>query len=237
MHILTSGHKKLSEDFFHVKNFENLLHDSINLLYAAYDVDRETDDHDIERAYSRGSMLSTLLLFECAANCCIDALHLDGQFANDVDKLPFLSKFELFLGRVSKTPFDRGCKIVQSVSELKSLRDKYVHPKVKKLVPVQIQPHHYSVEAEKTKQLGISHNPSAWRREIGLKSAQSANDFFNLYFTQWCGFDSNTVCSILMDTDAAEIPSRTSFGIDMIGGLDRAIFEFALDFAYLGKGA
>ena len=237
MDIITSGNKKPSEDFFYVKNFENLLHDSINLLYAAYEVDRENDDHDLERAYARGSIFSTLLLFECAANCCIDALDLDGQFASDVDKLPFLSKFELFLGRVSQTPFDRGCKVVQSVSELKSLRDKYVHPKVKKLLPVQVQPHHYVVEAEKTKQLGISHNPRGWRREIGLLSAQSANDFFNLYFTNWCGFSPNTVCSILMGTDAAKIPSNMSFGIDMVGGLDRAVSEFALDFAYLGKGA
>lgn len=237
MQIITSGYKIPSEQLFHVKSFETLLHDSINLLYAAYDVDREIDDHDLEGAYARGSMMSTLLLFECAANCCTQALQLEGKFAEDVDKLPFLSKFEFFLGRVGKARFDRGCEVVQAVAELKTSRDRYVHPKVNKIRPLQVESNHYVVKAKKTKQLGISHDSIAWRRETSLASARCANDFFNQYFIGWCGFDSRTVCSILLDTDAAEIPSNASFSIDVIGGLDRAVSEFALDFAYLGKKA
>ncbi len=118
---------------YHLRSFEDLIYDAVHLLYLAHDVDRDRDKDGYEFIYTRTSILSTVLLFECGANYCLDALNLPGAFGEDIDKLPFLSKYEVFLGRTNpEARFDRGCREVQAVAELKAVRDSYVHPKVKK---------------------------------------------------------------------------------------------------------
>jgi hypothetical protein len=115
------------EERCHLRSFEDLLYDGVHLLYLAHDVDRELDNYGYEFTYIRSSILNTLLLFECGANCCIDSLDLPGAFEQDIDKLPFLSKYEYFLSRVNgEGKFDRGCQEVQAAAELKAVRDKYV---------------------------------------------------------------------------------------------------------------
>src|SRR6267378_5771503 len=102
-------------DLYHLRSFEHLIYDAVHLLYLAHDVDIENDHDGYEFTYTRTSILNTLLLFECGANCCIDALNLPGAFEEDIDKLPFLSKYEFFLSRTNPDArFDRGCKQVQA---------------------------------------------------------------------------------------------------------------------------
>jgi hypothetical protein len=121
-----------TRDVCHLRNFEDLIYDAVHLLYLAHDIDQAQDDDGYEFTYIRSSILNSLLLFECGANCCIDSLNLPGPFHEDIDKLSFLSKYELFLTHVNdKVEFDRGCREVQEAAELKAVRDAYVHPKVK----------------------------------------------------------------------------------------------------------
>jgi hypothetical protein len=55
-------------------------------------------------------------------------LELRGPFEEDIERLPFLSKYQFFLGRIKPdATFDRECKEVRAVRELKPLRDNYVH--------------------------------------------------------------------------------------------------------------
>ena len=56
---------------------------------------------------------------------------------------------------------------------------------------------------------------------------KAANDFFNLFFLSWCRFDTNTVCEILLTSDAASIPATSSTAIDCIDGLSRAVKDWA----------
>jgi hypothetical protein len=230
--------QSLDESVFHAKNFEHLLYDSINLLYMSHDIDRETDEHDLERACARASIINTLLLFECAANCLVSALSFSRGLADDVDKLPFLSKFELCAGRIPGAQIlDRGRIEVAAVVELKALRDAYVHPKVKKQKLVQVSEGHYETESKKTSQLSLSYNPAGWRREAAVSAARAANSFFNYLFLEACALTPDTVCEVLLDPSAASIPATSSTTIDCIGGLDRAVSKWGIDFAYLGKGA
>src|SRR6266853_6514307 len=118
------------EDLYHLRGFENLVYDAVYLMYLARDVDPEKDKDGYEFTYARSSILNTLLLFECGANCCIDALNLPGTFAEDIEKLPFLSKYEFFLSRMKPDKaFDRGCEELKAVADLKKVRDSYVHLK------------------------------------------------------------------------------------------------------------
>ncbi len=183
-------------------------------------------------------MLNAFLLFECGANCCIDALSLAGSYGEDLDKLPFLSKYEFFLNRVaSDAAFDRGRIEVQAAAELKSVRDKYVYPKVKKKGYVPIGEDRLGVEFGRTKIMGVPLNPREWGKSTALATLRAANDFFNLFFLQWCRFAPNTVYEILLGSDAAQIPSRLGVTVDCLGGLDRATKEWQIDFRFIGKTA
>lgn len=234
-HIIVSS-QPYDEAFFHAKAFEHLLYDSVNLLYLAHDIDRDTDENDVERACARGSIMSTLLLFECAANCCMEALNLSRGFAADLDKIPFLSKLEFFAKQQGST-LDRGRHEVAIAAELKSLRDGYVHPKTHRKQLTQVGPGQYEAESIKTPQLALSRDPGGWHREQAVIVAIAADSFFRYYFLEVCRFTPATVCSVLLEPSKAEIPCRASVSIDCIGGLDRAVQEWGLGFEYLGKEA
>jgi hypothetical protein len=224
------------QEICHLRNFEDLMYDAVHLLYLAHDVNVEHDNDGYEFTYIRSSILNTLLLFECGANCCIDSLHLYRTFEEDIDKLPFLSKYEFFLGRVApNTQFDRGRSEVQAVAELKAVRDSYVHPKVKKKEYEQVGELVWDADFGKTSLLKLPKNPREWSCAHGVAALKAANDFFNLFLLIWCKFDSDTVCEILLGSDAASIPSISSTQIDCIGGLDRATQDWNIDFKFIGK--
>lgn len=226
------------EKFFHAKSFEHLLYDSINLLYLAFDVDRATDHNDLEGACSRSSIINSLLLFECAANCCMSALPLSNVLANDLDKLPFLSKLELFASQQKgASSLDRSRAEVAAAAELKALRDGYVHPKVVRRAISLVAPGYYEVESKRTGQLKLPKDPSSWHRECAVTVSRAVDSFFSYFFLEVCRFSADTVCSVLLDSSATEIPANCSTDIDAIGGLDRAVSEWGLAFAYLGKTA
>lgn len=228
--------RDFSTEPHHLRNFENLIYDAVYLLYLAHDVDRELDNDGYEFTYARSSILNTVLLFECAANCCIDTLNLSGSFQEDIDKLSFLSKYEFFLNRVNeKVVFDRGCKEAQAAAELKAVRDNYVHPKVKKQKYAQIDEEAWSADFGRTNLLKIPRDPTEWGRSHAVAALKATNDFFNHFFLSWCGFGANTVCEILFSSDAASIPARSSTTIDCIRGLDRAVRDWNIDFLFIGK--
>jgi hypothetical protein len=222
-------------DIYHLRSFEDLLYDAVHLLYLAHDVDIEKDPRGYDFTYTRSSIINTLFLFECAANCCVEALRLPGAFEEDIDKLPFLSKYGFFLTRVQPDrKFDRGSKEVQAVAELKALRDSYVHAKVKKQKYSKVEDF-WNADFGETALLKIPRNPKLWHSTHAILALKSANDFFNLFFLDWCKFDSNTVCEMLLGSDPAEIPSKASIGIDCTEELSRAVLDFKIDFKFVGK--
>lgn len=219
---------------YHLRNFENLLYDAVHLLYLAHDVDPEQDKHGYEFSYTRSSVLNTLLLFECGANCCVDSLALPGTFSDDIEKLPFLSKYEFFLSQIKpKQKFDRGCKETQAVAELKAIRDDYVHPRVRKKLYSKTD--EWGADFGNWPVLQFPKDGNRWRSDHAVSALKATNDFFNLFFLSWCKFDTNTVCELLLNSDAAHIPAISSIAIDCVEGLDRAVREFKIDFKFMGK--
>lgn len=222
-------------DEYYLRAFEDLVYDAVHLLYQAHDVDEEQDEDGYQFTYVRSSILNTVLLLECAANCCIDALKLPRSFQEDIDKLPFLSKYEFFLRRVNASAnFDRGCRELQQAAELKSVRDGYVHPRVSKGPWIEVL-QVWETDSDATRMLKIPRNPNGWCSEHGVVALKAANDFFNRFFLSWCEFDSDTVCGILLSGDMASIPATSITSVDAIGQLDRAVTEWGIDFRFLGK--
>jgi hypothetical protein len=220
----------------YLRTFEDLLYDSVYLLYFAFDTNQDDYEDDVISPFVRSSILNTVLLIECGANCLIDVLDLPGQFYNDIEKLPFLSKFEFFLNRTnSEQPFDRGCKEVQSISELKTIRDFYVHPKVKKAKYDRIGENAWNADFGNTNLLGFPRDPRKWRREHAILALSSVNDFYNKFFLEWCNLKANAVVDILLSSDKADMNYPIGAYIDCVGGLDRAVKEWGVDFKFIGK--
>lgn len=223
-------------DEHYLKTFSDQLYDSVYLLYFAYDIDQDQYPDDVIRPLIRASILNAILLLESAANSVIDGLDLPSQFYNDVEKLPFISKFEFFLNRINpEKVFDRGCKEVQSISDLKLIRDAYVHPKVKKVKYHKISINVWDTNYGHTKQLSFPKDPSRWTRENAIQALKAVNNFFNKYFLDWCGFTSDEVIELLISNRKADLKSPASNCIDCVGGLDRAVKEWFIDFKFIGK--
>ena len=220
----------------YLKFFENLLYDAVYLAYSAHDIDTEKDDAGYEFTLIRSSILNTMLLLECAANCCIHSLRLPQSYYNDIDKLPSISKYEFFLKTIKPNcKFDRGSKEVQTIAELKSLRDKYVHPKVNKKDMVKIDKSTWDVDFGNSELLGIPFSMDVLKKESAVKSLKAVNDFFNKFFLEWCEFDKDTVCSLLLGDEETEPDVSVSFYVDGIWGLNRAVNEWGIDFKFIGK--
>ncbi len=225
------------EDSEHyLRTFEDLLYDSVYLLYFAFDINQDDYEDDVISPFVRSSILNSALLLECGANCLIDALNLPGKFYDDIEKLPSLSKFEFFLNRVNgKQLFDRGCKEVQSISELKSIRDFYVHPKVKKAKYERISEDVWDADFGNTDFLKFPRDPRSWKRDHAILALKSVNNFYNKFFLEWCNLKADAVVDLLLSSDKIDMNAPIGAYIDCVGGLDRAVKEWDIDFKFIGK--
>lgn len=220
----------------YLRTFEDLLYDAIYLLYFSFDTNQDDYKDDIISPFVRSSIINSVLLLECGANCLIDALNLPAKYYNDIEKLPFLSKYEFFLNRINSNQiFDRGCKEVQAIAELKSIRDFYVHPKVKKAKYQKIGEDMWDADFGKTNILDFPREPRKWEREHAIVAIKSVNDFYNTFFLTWCNLTSEAVVDLLLSSDKANLKCPQGAYIDCIGGLDRAVKEWRIDFKFLGK--
>ena len=158
------------------------------------------------------------------------------DLAKEVDKLPALSKFEFILNELKPNKqFDKGCFVVQKVQEIKQIRDRYVHPKVRKKEWSEISENVWDADFGKTDHLKIPIKFHRWKTLHAISVLKAANDFFNLFFLDWCELDTNTVCGLLLQDEKVSIPFNASVGVDFMGGLNRAVEEWKIDFKFIGK--
>lgn len=225
------------EDMEHyLRTFEAQLYDSVYLLYFAFDTKQGQYDDDVISPFIRSSVINSILLLESAANCSIDSLDLVGKYYDDIEKLPVLSKYEYFLSRIRPSKkFDRGCVQVQSVAELKSIRDFYVHPKVKKSKYKEVGENIWDADYGKTNQLQFPRDPGCWKHDHAILALKATNNFFNLFFLDWCELSCDAVVDLLLSSERADLKSPIGAAVDCVGGLDRAVQEWGIDFAYIGK--
>jgi hypothetical protein len=203
----------------------------------------EIGPHQFQKAarFVRTSISSAVLSIECAANCCVAQLSNGGGFRNDIDKLPFLSKFEVYLGlNYPGRTLDRGRIEVQKAQELKSIRDRLVHPK-QKTASIRIKD-------EKEGQMlcegdfgiwelnRIKRLERAWNHEDAVKVLRATTDFLNMYFLELCGLNHNKTCKILMNdwvTEPQLKPFETQYNFKD-PHLEKAATEWGIGFKFLG---
>lgn len=220
----------------YLRTFEDQLYDSVYLLYFAFDTNQELCADDVIRPLIRSSVLNSILLIESGANCLIDALNLPGAYYDDIEKLPALSKFEFFLGKIDpEKTFDRGCSEVQAMSELKSIRDFYVHPKVKRSKYHRVSENVWDTDFGETTQLKFPREPREWSTDHAVAALKAINHFYNKFFLEWCNLSVDSVVDLLLSNDSANLDTPIGAAIDCVGGLDRAVKEWGIDFKFIGK--
>jgi len=165
-------------------------------------------DLDFKNSLSRSALLASTHLLEASANTCIDALALGNGFANDIDRLPFLSKFELFIQlRFPKRRFDRARHEVQGVSELKQVRDSFVHPKSQKIIWESWSPDSSVSRSPRTKSLGFSRIASYCCPDDAVLALKATHAFLRYVFKDTCRYSAVRVNSFLCSEDP--VPTHT----------------------------
>lgn len=193
------------------KNFYILFHDAVNYLAESEKAYGEEDFEKVFR-YGRSSIIASILLLECSANCCLDTLHLRKKFREDIDKLPSLSKYEIFLSYHNNgIGFERGCLEIQNAAELKSIRDFLVHSKVRKAKWERVDDVTREASFGETEFLKFPKEIELWDRNYALIAMRVICSFLDHYFINLCGFDSEIVKKILIGSN--EFTSDPSIGV------------------------
>jgi len=223
----------LKDTYFYERKFNILFNDTIRFAKKAKDVFNE-ENYDEGESFSRASVFAATLIFECAANCCIDTLHLSNHFENDIDKLPFLSKYEFYYNSLNKeTKLDWGCQEFQNATELKTLRDFIVHPKVKRIKWSRVNDSNLQADFGKTQLLKVPYSIEEWNLTDVQTCLRVVCAFLDYFFRVSCEFNSTRVCDILLSSDEYDKDKHiTHYGI--VESWAEAQKEWLLRLQFLG---
>ena len=111
-----------------IQSFFQLLSDAIFFERSA----KDSSDVIIAQRYAKASIINSIMTLESAANSCLTQMKHSRKFLDEVDKLTSFAKFDLYALYRNAPLIDRGNTAVQKVAELKTLRDRFVHPKQEK---------------------------------------------------------------------------------------------------------
>jgi hypothetical protein len=166
-------------------------------------------DSEVIGALARGSILATAMFVEGCANTCLDMLALDRQFATDVDRLPMLSKFELFIRLYRpRAKFERSRHEVQGLVELKKVRDSFVHPKGQAIIWESWSPEASSSRSPRTKLTDLPKIASYSYEEDAVRAMKAAHAFLKYFFSRVCAFRPSHVGALLLSEDRVPNPKE-----------------------------
>ncbi|CAK1748588.1 HEPN AbiU2-like domain-containing protein [Vibrio crassostreae] len=195
------------------QSFVQLISDAIHF----YKMSIETDDPYESQRFSRSSILYSTLSLESAANCCLYSLQSSRNFINDLEKTTAFAKLDLFAQISENKHIDRSRVEFQRVSELKKVRDSFVHPKKVK-IPLEFSVNDMEgdfrelglhFEANPMKGTGIDRSSMFWFSSDAKSALSAVFSFFEYYFVTLLNHDSKTVMALL--SDAVHINEENAF--------------------------
>jgi hypothetical protein len=211
------------------RNFWTLVEDGIKLLRAA----EQASGTALAAPLARASLFTCLVLPEVVANCCIDHLALSQRVASEVDRMSVLAKYEFYLyTRFKGRALPRGILPVQGLSELKRLRDDYVHPKKSRVVWDGPEDGVQSAQRPTTPILGIATHPQHWWIDDAVIGMRAVHSFFRFYFVDCCRYRRTAVASLL--SAELEVPVTGDYFVPFIHPEDKAsLAGWGVDLGYI----
>lgn len=170
---------------------------------------RSEVEQDLEAVgtLARASILATATFVEGCANTCLDMLSFDRQFATEVDRLPMLSKFELFVRLYRpRAKLERSRHEIQGLAELKKVRDSFVHPKSQAIIWESWTPEASSSRSPRTKLMDLPKIASYSYEEDAVRAMKAAHTFLKYFFSKVCAFRPSHVSSLLLSEDRVPNP-------------------------------
>ena len=146
----------------------------------------------------------------------------------------------------------RGRIEVQAVQELKTIRDSFTHPKIKRTKLTTIEDD--SIEFKSgagfitnilgtgptktydfgcTQYLNIPKNIT-WQAENAISVLHAMTKFMNYFFIDLCSYDSHTISDILISHEKISIPSKVDYDLIQIPELGMAKEKWKLNLTFLG---
>ena len=199
----------------HHRNFGQLLSDAIFFEQLA---SNENDELRCKR-FVRASISSSLLMLESAANCCLSCFDANENLMYDLEKLPPVSKLDLFALHGYKKGIDYSRNEVQKIREIKQIRDKIVHPKVCESKIGNLDDKHRNFlcfpamlpfSSKPKPATNIVEISSLWSYDDCLAVIKSIVEFFNYYFKELLSMDKKLVFGILNDSLIIDGKAETS---------------------------
>ncbi len=181
------------------RGFGTLFEDGVRLLMAC---ENNHYDYDTQFSFARASIVCSMMLSEVSANICIELLQLEKSIFRDIDRLSPISKFDFYL----RTSFrdrkiDKGIHVIQSLQELKKLRDKYVHPKKSKVTWIAGENDSQYGTSDRTELLDMSANPGMWCSEDAINAMKGVHKFLSYFFRIKCKYSKKMVTSLLFSDE------------------------------------
>ena len=162
----------------------------------------EDDDADFSSSLSRASILASAQYIEACANTCLDTLKYEIDFIKDIERLPTLSKFELFSRlEFSNRPLDRGRNEILDYLELKKIRDSYVHPKSQKIIWESWTETSSISESPRTKRLNLPKIASFCSNDDAINALRATHGFLRYFFHDICRYSGQKVSALLCSED------------------------------------
>jgi hypothetical protein len=158
---------------------------------------------------ARASIMATAMFVEGCANTCLDMLSLERQFATDVDRLPTVSKFELFVRLYRpRAKLERSRHQIQGLMELKKVRDSFVHPKGQAIIWDSWSQEASSSRSPRTNLTDLPKIASYSYDEDAVRAMKTAHAFLKYFFATVCGFRPSHVSALLLSEDRIPNPKE-----------------------------
>ncbi|MFN7985151.1 MAG: hypothetical protein U0Q11_25200 [Vicinamibacterales bacterium] len=138
------------------------------------------------------------------------------------------------MSRNPSKELDRGASVVQGVDELKTLRDRFVHPKVRRADWTPVNDTTLTVDFGSSKALGLPFDTGVWRPHESIVALRAAVDFYNYFFLELCELNSNQTCEILVGDGPVDLNNVAGYQMDGMGDLKAAADKWHLSFRFLG---
>ena len=214
------------------KDFVGFLNDTMSLLWLSKKFFNPNEDTEYGMLPMQ-CILTLSVSIEAAANCCIESLNHHGQTSNELERLSVLGKYDVFLlSRGLGKTLDRGAKEVQSIAELKQLRDNLVHPKSNiSIFEKQKHSNCYVGSCSTYKHLGIIRE-NGWGIEDAEEVLQKVIIFLKYYFVDQCALNLKQIKSILYSEEL--IKGKISYDETLRQQSKELAQELKLDLSFLG---